>query len=123
MRQLTDHKVNGLNEALTINVLDEPGAGGACHEYEITWEGVEGTNVVQERVTVKFQNGPVKEKGVNGVSIEALLGIVVDRLRAFQDGPFACIENGRALQHVGHAMEWLHKRTIGRAQRGVEGTN
>lgn len=35
MRTLTAHKVNGLNEALTINVLDQPGPGGACHSYEI----------------------------------------------------------------------------------------
>lgn len=29
MREITSHKVNGLNEALRIEVLDEPGAGGA----------------------------------------------------------------------------------------------
>lgn len=34
-RELTDHKVNGLNEAIKISVLDEPGQGGACHEYEM----------------------------------------------------------------------------------------
>ena len=35
MRTLTDHKLNGLNDALQILVTDEPGQGGACHEYEI----------------------------------------------------------------------------------------
>jgi len=34
-RQLTSHKVNGLNEALLVNVLDEPGQGNACHEYQV----------------------------------------------------------------------------------------
>lgn len=34
-RVLTSHKVNGLNEALLVNVLDEPGQGNACHEYQI----------------------------------------------------------------------------------------
>lgn len=31
MRKLTSHKVNGLNEALEVSVLDEPGQGNACH--------------------------------------------------------------------------------------------
>jgi hypothetical protein len=35
MRELNGHKVNGLNEALRISVLDEPGSGGACHHYKI----------------------------------------------------------------------------------------
>ena len=34
-RELIAHKVNGLNEALDIIVTDEPGAGGANHEYLI----------------------------------------------------------------------------------------
>ena len=38
MRELTSHKVNGLNEAITIAVMDEPGAGGACHEYNLTMD-------------------------------------------------------------------------------------
>ena len=36
MRTVTDHKLNGLNDALEITVLDEPGQGGACHAYAIT---------------------------------------------------------------------------------------
>lgn len=35
MRQLTDHKLNGLNDALDILVLDEPGQGNANHKYKI----------------------------------------------------------------------------------------
>ena len=36
MRELTSHKVNGLNEALKIEVRDEPGAGNACHYYHVS---------------------------------------------------------------------------------------
>lgn len=34
MRKLTDHIVNPANDKITIRVIDEPGAGGANHEYE-----------------------------------------------------------------------------------------
>ena len=119
MRTITDHKVNGLNDALEIEVLDEPGQGGACHEYRIALnEG--GTKIDW---SLSFQNGPIKEAGFNGISQEALLAIVADRLRCFQDGPFKSRENALALTKVEEAMMWLHKRTRDRMARGVEGTH
>ncbi len=44
MRTITDHKLNGLNDALEITVLDEPGQGGACHEYEIEFGNSDGSD-------------------------------------------------------------------------------
>ena len=119
-RQLTSHKVNGLNEALKIEVLDEPGQGNACHEYII--------RVPLEDKTVRsdfiiFQNGPINEAGVNGISNEALLAIVEDRLVGFQSGQYACRENAVALTKIQEAMMWLQKRTRDRMARGVEGTH
>lgn len=123
MRTLTDHKLNGLNDALTITVLDEPGQGGACHEYQIRgWNGdVEKDG--DPACTISFQNGPIKEAGVNGISGEALLAIVIDRLRSFQSGPFACNENMHALVCATECLNWLQKRTKDRIAAGVEGTN
>ena len=120
MRELTSHKVNGLNEALTIQVLDEPGQGNACHEYAIQYDDKTSCLCVQ---TVSFQNGPIQEFGVNGVSNEALLAIVEDRLLGFQSGEYACRENAIALTKIQEAMMWLQKRTRDRVARGVEGTN
>jgi hypothetical protein len=120
MRQLTDHKVNPANDLLTVTVLDEPGSGGACHAYEIS--GFQG-DTADERVPLKFQNGPIAEVGVNGVTQEALLAIVADRLRSFQAGPFASRYNALALTHIEEAQNWLNRRTMERMQRGVEGTN
>jgi len=117
-REITSHKVNGLNEALTVLVLDEPGAGGACHRYEIQPFGALGASAV-----IRFQNGPIQEMGVNGISGESLLAVVEDRLKSFQAGPYACRENALALTHLQEAMHWLHHRTRERMQRGVEGTN
>ena len=32
-RKITSHAINSLNEAIWIDVLDEPGPGGASHHY------------------------------------------------------------------------------------------
>ena len=119
MRKITSHKVNGLNEALDIFVLDEPGPGGANHKYGINLmekESCSGPMII-------FQNGPISEAGVNGISNEALLAIVADRLEGFQKGQYACRENALALTKLQEAIHWLHHRTRERLARGVEGTS
>lgn len=124
MRTVTDHKLNGLNEALDITVKDEPGHGGACHVYDITWGDPSDTTGHSQRTsTIKFQNGPIAEHGVNGISGEALMAIQIDRLRSFQAGPYACRENAIALTNLEEALMWLQKRTRDRMARGVEGTS
>ena len=134
MRVITDHIVNPANDAIHISVLDEPGQGGACHRYDV---GIMADAPVPKddpacarrrvrhanSLVINFQNGPINEKGVNGVTQEALLAIVVDRLRSFQSGPYACRENALALTKVEEATHWLQQRTIARMRRGVEGTN
>ena len=118
-RELTSHKVNGLNEAIKIEAMDEPGSGGANHQYRVSYV-MEVTGEVA--FPVYFQNGPIGESGVNGISNEALLAIVEDRLKGFQDGQFRCRENALALTHLQEALFWLHHRTRERLARGVEGT-
>jgi|SRR5579862_650142 len=123
MRQITDHKVNGLNEALQIEVLDEPGQGGACHEYQISLAPGTTKPGSVNSWRISFQNGSVKEASFNGLSQEALLAIVIDRLRSFQAGPFSTKDNAVALTHIETGLLWLQKRTRDRMARGVEGTN
>lgn len=115
-RLLTGHKVNPANDLLRIEVLDEPGHGGASHAYDITG----GTAVP---TFLRFQNGPIDEVGVNGVTHEALLEIVADRLRSFQKGPYSSRLNALALTAIEDAQNWLNRRTRERVQRGVEGTH
>ncbi len=117
-RRLTSHKVEGLNEALNIEVLDEPGQGNACHYYHVLPGGGNATGL-----RIDFQNGPLGESPPNGLSNESLLAIVEDRLLGFQAGEFRCRENALALAKIQEAMMWLHKRTRDRVARGVEGTN
>ncbi len=132
MRTIEDHKVNPANDTLTITVLDEPGSGGAQHLYQITGFSTASNpsdpftarhGQPAQHSTVLFQNGPIAEVGVNGVTHEALLAIVADRLRCFQQGPYSCKANACALTHIEEAMHWLQQRTIERMRRGVEGTH
>lgn len=117
MRQIHEHKVNPANDKICIVVADEPGHGGACHEYRVTVDNVGGV------VQISFQNGPINEVGVNGLTHEVLLAILADRLRGFQAGPYACKANACALTHIEEAQHWLQSRTLERMRRGVEGTH
>lgn len=121
MRTIDEHKVNPANDTITINVTDEPGSGGANHSYEVS--GFDGDSCDSPDLKILFQNGPIAEAGVNGVTHEVLLAIVADRLRSFQKGPFACKANACALTHIEEAMHWLQQRTLERMRRGVEGTH
>lgn len=123
MRTINEHKVNPANDRILIEVVDEPGAGGANHEYRITLPPNTDPTKASKSWEISFQNGPINENGVNGITQEVLLAIVADRLRAFQAGQFACRENALALTKIEEAQHWLHSRTLARMQRGVEGTH
>lgn len=126
-REIHDHKVNGANELLSIHVTDEPGSGGANHAYDIRWPASAPDALPEDcgpdHTLIRFQKGPIKEAGINGVTHEALLAVVADRLKSFQAGPYACDDNAEALQAVEKAQECLQRRTKARLARGVEGTH
>lgn len=132
MRELTDHKINPANDVLTISVCDEPGSGGASQHYFVGgFHTMTNASVNQPGhalrdetgVNIIFQNGPIAEVGVNGLTQEVLLAIVADRLRSFQEGPYKCKANACALTHIEEAQHWLQQRTLERMRRGVEGTH
>lgn len=122
MRQIEDHKVNPANDKLTVTAEDEPGSGGANHVYRVAFPE-DPRCPTMAPLDIFFQNGPIPQAGVNGVTHEVLLAIVADRLRGFQAGPFACKANACALTHIEEAQHWLQQRTIERMRRGVEGTH
>lgn len=103
-----------------MDAPDKEKGGGANHQYDIGI-ATEGGSKWDVHCQVHFQHGPVKDCGVNGITNEALMAIVIDRLRSFQRGPFACRENALALTNLEQSMMWLHKRTLDRVRRGVEG--
>lgn len=117
MRAIKTHRVEGLPSDHEINIYatDDPGPGGAHHRYSFTCScGRLGE--------VPFQKGGVqKPSDVNGLTNEALLAVVIDRLECFQAGPFPCLENDIALTNCREALAVLKARTAGRLARGVEG--
>jgi hypothetical protein len=96
---------------------------GAPHTFAVM--NLEGTNGPMEQVltTIHFQEGPIKECGVNGIANEDALAMVLTRLEHFQKTPYACRENAVAITKLEECLMWLRKRTLGREQRSVEGTN
>lgn len=130
-RLIKTHETNGLNEAIEVRVLDEPGSGGACHRYQVCIPILnpaeshveENSRRMRSYCEIHFQEGPIQESGLNGISNEALLAVVRDRLEGFQSGQYACHDNQMALDHVCGAMEYLRSRTEKRLERGVEGTS
>lgn len=104
--------------------LDEPSlANGACHLYAIGRADEAQDRPAGEFGHIGFQDGPVKEVGVNGCHHEDLIAIMIDRLQHFQRGKYACRENDIALTKLEEALHWLGHRTAARAARGVEGTS
>lgn len=116
VRQIITHTVQGSPQTCLIFVEDELGPGGAPHHYEI-----KRPNEIPI-TTIDFQKGGVREVGVvNGVTHEALLAIVIDRLENFQKGPFPSPYNQTALDHTIAALTALQDRTRERVAQGIEG--
>jgi len=120
MREVAFEKTNVCLENCTITADDRDPKSGASHEYTIIVNRGDLADPIVAKI--EFQNGPLKENGVNGMTNEALLAIVVDRLEGFQEGQFASRESALALTAVQNALHWLHHRTRQRIARGVEGT-
>ena len=82
------------------------------HQYEI----VAGSY----QATLFFQCGPVKEAGVNGPQCEALIAILIHRLKVLNT-TFPSRETALAITKLEEALHWLDHRTADRQARGVEG--
>lgn len=108
----------GTQRYTVVKSIDEPGIGGAHHEYSISSQ-----DSSEELTRISFQNGPIKEAGINGCHNEDLIAIVIDRLQSFQQSQFVCRENAIAITKLEEALLWLGKRTKDREKRGVEGTH
>lgn len=90
-----------------------------------TQESMDGSpsKVSEPYIDIQFQCGPIQEVGVNGTTIEEVIGVLVRRLEGFQSGPFRCRTNALAITKLEEARLWLFERTRQRQEQGVEGTN
>lgn len=124
MRKLsTIQKREKLND---VYAVDEIGPGGANHRYAIKYDLYpvgEPTKTI-DLIEIQMQCGPRNEESSqHGVIDSDLLEIVRDRLKSFQEGPFATRENACALTHIEEALMWLNRRVEDRIERNVLGTN
>ena len=76
-------------------------------------------------IRIDWQAGPTRSNDSpippNGAFVEDAILAAKARLLFFQEGPFACKENAKALHHVMKALMALQKRTKDRRKRGVLG--
>lgn len=81
-------------------------------------------NIVDRMNTISFklQNGPVKEKGVNGCQVDTLIEAARIILEKLNDR-HSCPENNMAIAALNDALGFLKARKLNREMRGVEGTN
>lgn len=113
-------KLNRSKESTTdIYAHGDRREGGEFVTYSVSCQK-EGA--VVDLCLIVFQDGPVKDVGINGVSVEDLLDICSHRLQCFQTGPYACKENESAIQLIQLARTSLDNRTADRKRRAVEGT-
>lgn len=81
-------------------------------------------------LNIRWQDGPLgrgtDRKEPNGAFVETGIAAIKQRLEFYQEaagGKFACEENAMAIAFLGDALNWLHKRTLAREERAVEGTH
>lgn len=101
-----------------VRYEDSPLKYNAPHHF-----AVDSVATGKRLAEVDFQEGPCKECGANGVGNEDVIAMVICRLEHFQQSERKCRENAMANTKLEEALLWLRKRTIGRENRGVDGTS
>ncbi|HEY0866984.1 MAG TPA: hypothetical protein VGE01_06390, partial [Fimbriimonas sp.] len=68
---------------------------------------------------VVFQKGFPRDVGINGVRVEDVIQVAIDRLQTYQRGALACAENEQAIASLRHAVAALEARARRRQEQGV----
>lgn len=126
MKNMIETKHDLLTTKYTEVLEEKDFQFNAPHTFEVVRKRDENTEFNPKTdllAEIHFQEGPIQEHGVNGVMNEDLIVMVVRRLQGFQESEFKCRENAMAITKLEEALLWLRKRTMGRENRGVEGTH
>jgi hypothetical protein len=120
-RQVTTH-VTGIDDLTDSIVIvsdnPDPSAGNGTHFYEAS--GPDGKMCA----SIQFQHGPRNDpSSTPGLTLQAAIEILIDHVRSFQGGPYACRENALVLTKLEEAQHWAQHRAIDRKRRGVLGVN
>lgn len=106
------HHVEGYDYNINIKAVPVERYGLPSYTYQLTKDYAD-KSWYQYIKELSFQVGDPKVYGVNGVTNEALLAIMIHRLQGFQNNPVTnCSENQEAINHMKLAMEALYSRTL-----------
>lgn len=120
MREIKTHQAHEADTAVRVFAVGDPARGGAVPAYDLHLQPA-GAPESHVACKLRFQIGVGGSALANGVTDEALLAVVMDRLEGFQADEFPSDHNTKALKHLGFALKALHARTHDRRARGVEG--
>ncbi len=107
-REIKGHEVKGEAIQLRVLAIDNPDDSGASHQFR--FEREDGAQVG----TITFHTGeiePYAGKDVNGVTMESLIVVMMDRLKGFQKGDNPHKQNGFAIKRLEEALKALQGRT------------
>ena len=96
----------------TVEKPEEKTRGGAVKYYRVLYDNTS--------VDIPFLSQTIPE-GVNGLTTEVLIEILIDRCQDFLDGEFPNVYTRKAKEYLLNALELLEERTRVRVERGVEG--
>ena len=104
------HHVEGYGYNINIKAVPVERYGLPSYTYQLTKDYAD-KSWYQYIKELSFQVGDPKVYGVNGVTNEALLAIMIHRLQRFQDNPKThCVENNEAIFYMKSAMDALYAR-------------
>ena len=61
-------------------------------------------------INLKFQEGSIDKDGVNGCQVEDVIGILIEKMKSYQNGEFSSMENSIAISNLQSANYALHCR-------------
>lgn len=83
----------------------------ALNTLEDLTQDPNNANIGTERGAALLETSLAKHgAGLNGISDEALIAIVIDRLIGFNSGPYRSRDNSLAITKLEEALIWMQKR-------------
>jgi hypothetical protein len=101
-----------LFDSITFNVVADP----ATSDQKVP--------APVEVASIRFQNGPIQESGMNGIQVPDLISVCVARLELvskFGANGKPDMETQQAINKLKEANMWLEERTRRRQSEGTEG--
>lgn len=128
VEDVLDHVMTEFEHNLTVKAV-RPTDGQAGREDAFDFYALSGFTTQgfggrppQRGLLLQFQDGPIKEVGHTGITIEALLAVCAHRLIKMNTGALECDENAEAIGSIHNAITYLKGRVKRRLEEGTLGT-